>query len=47
MSYAFLSEVGFELADALLFTFAFTGVELGASICEYFTWASVFGYGLL
>lgn len=45
MVYALLGEVGFELA-ALLLAFAFAGVELGASICQYLTWASVLVDGL-
>jgi hypothetical protein len=42
-----VGEVGFELAYALLPSFAFVGVELAAVVCEDLTWFRVFMDGFV
>ena len=42
-----VGEVGFELAYALLVSFAFVGAELASSIGQDLSWASILGGGLL
>ena len=42
-----VGEVGFELAYALLVSFAFVGVELASTVGEDPVWAPVLCYSLL
>ena len=42
-----VGEVGFELAYALLASFALVGIELGFAVGEGLAWAPVLCYGLL
>ncbi len=44
---ALLGEVGFELADAFLVSFAFVGVELASTVCEDLSWFRIVMYGLV
>jgi len=44
---AIISQKPFELAYALLASFAFVRIELGSAVGQHLVWASMLGYGVL